>query len=81
MDINKDLVDNLVIANHILYEQGVVDGFGHISVRNDTLPESFYLSCNRAPALVCETDIVCYDFAGNALSLNPGRGKLNFSCA
>ena len=76
MDINKDLVGNLVIANHILYDQGVVDGFGHISVRNDSLPESFFLSCNRAPALVCETDIVCYDFAGNALSLNPGRPYL-----
>ena len=30
----SELVDQLVIANQILYKQGVVDGLGHVSVRN-----------------------------------------------
>ena len=39
------LADELVIANHILFDQGVVDAFGHISVRNDNNPQCF---CWRA---------------------------------
>jgi hypothetical protein len=30
----KPLIDDLVAANRILYRQGVVDGFGHISARD-----------------------------------------------
>src|SRR5215813_9891147 len=29
------LIDDLVAANRILYDQGVVDGFGHVSSRHD----------------------------------------------
>ncbi len=29
------LIDDLVAANRILYDQGVVDGFGHVSARHD----------------------------------------------
>ena len=32
------LLDDLVIANRILFDQGVVDAFGHVSVRDDTQP-------------------------------------------
>ena len=62
------LTENLVYANRILYDQGVVDGLGHVSVRNPTDPGVFMLSCNRAPALVKRQDIVCYDLDGNAVS-------------
>lgn len=76
MKLNEDLVANLVLANHILYDQGVVDGMGHISVRHDSSPESFLLSCNRAPYLVSDKDIVCYDLDGNSISSDPGRPYL-----
>ena len=46
------LVDKLVMANRILYRRGVVDGFGHVSVRHDKSPDHFLLSCNRAPGVV-----------------------------
>src|SRR5437764_840666 len=40
------LVDKLVVANRILYRQGVVDGFGHVSVRHDASPEqAVYRAC------------------------------------
>lgn len=65
---SQDLVDKLVYANRILYDHGVVDGLGHASVRHDTVPDTYLLSCNRAPALVCRQDIVCYDYDGNAVS-------------
>src|SRR3954471_10513191 len=70
------LVDKLVTANRILYSQGIVDGFGHISVRHDSVPDVFLLSCNRAPGLVTREDIVCYDLDGNAVSDNAERPYL-----
>src|SRR5262249_7358472 len=46
------LIDKLVLANRILYAQGVVDGFGHASTRHDRSPEHFLLARNMAPGLV-----------------------------
>lgn len=59
------LVEKLATANRILFDQGVVDGFGHISVRHDKSPEHFLLSCNRAPGLVRPEDILSYDMNGD----------------
>ena len=55
------LLDDLVTANHILYDQGVVDGFGHISVRHDKDPNRYLLSRSMAPALVTPDDVIEYD--------------------
>jgi ribulose-5-phosphate 4-epimerase/fuculose-1-phosphate aldolase len=59
------LVEKLATANRILFDQGVVDGFGHISVRHDKSPDHFLLSCNRAPGLVRPEDILSYDLSGD----------------
>jgi ribulose-5-phosphate 4-epimerase/fuculose-1-phosphate aldolase len=72
----SEFVDQLVIANLILYRQGVVDGFGHVSVRNPSDPSTFLLSCNRAPALVRRRDITCYDLNGEAVSEQKDRPYL-----
>ena len=55
------LIEDLVAANHILYDQGVVDGFGHVSARHDKDPNRFLLSRSMAPALVTAEDILEYD--------------------
>ena len=68
---DSDLVDKLVYANRILYDHGIVDGLGHVSVRHPTEPGVFLLSCNRAPAMVRRQDIVCYDYDGNTVSDSP----------
>jgi HCOMODA/2-hydroxy-3-carboxy-muconic semialdehyde decarboxylase len=70
------LVDKLVIANRILYDQQIVDGLGHISVRHDSMPGAFLLSANRAPGLVTAADIVTYDYDGNSLSPDAPRPYL-----
>ena len=67
------LVDKLVVANRILYDQGVVDGFGHISVRHDRSPTHFLLARNMAPALVRREDIVTFDLDGTALDADGRR--------
>ena len=48
-------------ANRILADQGVVDGYGHVSVRHPTNPDHFYISRWLAPDLVTESDIVELD--------------------
>lgn len=66
------LVDDLVAANRILYDQGVVDGFGHISVRHNMVPAHFLLSRSMAPGLVTAADIMQFDAEGEALD---ARGR------
>lgn len=61
------LVDKVVIANRILYRQGVVDGFGHVSARHAQSPGHFLLARNMAPGLVRREDIVTFDLDGTAL--------------
>ena len=55
------VIDELVIANHILANEGVVDGYGHVSVRNPGNPNRYFLARAGAPALVTPADITEYD--------------------
>ena len=41
---DETLIEELVLANRILYNQGVLDGFGHISVRDSRNPDHFWLA-------------------------------------
>jgi HCOMODA/2-hydroxy-3-carboxy-muconic semialdehyde decarboxylase len=59
------LIEELVAANRILYDQGVVDGFGHVSARHDKDPKRFLLARSMAPALVTAADIMEFDLDGN----------------
>jgi ribulose-5-phosphate 4-epimerase/fuculose-1-phosphate aldolase len=70
------LLEKLALANRILYDQGVVDGFGHISVRHDQSPAHFLLSCNRAPGLVSPGDILTYDMNGELAQPSDKRSYL-----
>ena len=64
------IIRELVDANHILFDQGVVDGFGHVSVRHPERPDRFLLARSMAPALVTEKDILEFDFDGNPVVPN-----------
>jgi ribulose-5-phosphate 4-epimerase/fuculose-1-phosphate aldolase len=68
----KPLIDDLVAANHILYRQGVVDGFGHISARHPTRPDRFLMSMAKAPGRVTAEDIMEFDLDGKPID---GRGR------
>ena len=61
------LINELVLANRILASQGVVDAFGHISVRHPDDPSRFLLSCSRSPELVEHKDILQFDMQGRVL--------------
>lgn len=64
---DPQLVDKVVVANRILAQQGIVDGFGHVSVRDPQAAEYFLLSRSLAPAQVTRGDIMRFDFDGNAV--------------
>jgi ribulose-5-phosphate 4-epimerase/fuculose-1-phosphate aldolase len=71
------LIDDLVTANRILANEGVLDGYGHVSVRNPANPNHYFLARAGAPGLVTAADIVEYDLdsqpvAGGAGAANSG---------
>jgi len=68
----KGMIDDLVSANHILFKEGVVDGFGHVSMRDERDPERFLLSKSIAPATVTARDVM--EFGMDGEPLNP-RGR------
>ena len=65
--MEPELIDDLVAANRILSDQGVVDGFGHVSARHPGDPTRFLLARSMAPGLVTAEDIMEFDLDGNAL--------------
>lgn len=67
---NQSLLEDLSIANRILFNEGVVDAFGHVSVRHPENPGTFFLARNMAPAQVRPTDIVEHYLDGSPVSDN-----------
>jgi Class II Aldolase and Adducin N-terminal domain len=55
------LIEDLVAANRILADQGVLDGYGHVSVRHNAAPDRYLMSRSIAPELVTTADIMEYD--------------------
>ena len=54
------LLEDLVAANRILAMQGVLDAYGHVSVRSPSNPAHFHMSRSLAPQLVTADDIQEY---------------------
>ncbi|HVT39256.1 MAG TPA: class II aldolase/adducin family protein [Gemmatimonadaceae bacterium] len=62
---DSKLIEDLVAANRILADQGIVDGYGHVSARHDRDPTRYLLSRDLAPALVTADDIMEYELDSN----------------
>ncbi len=60
----KQAYRDLVIANRVLAHQGVVDAYGHVSIRHPEKPDHFLLSRSRSPELVTEADIMEFTLDG-----------------
>lgn len=69
-------VADLVTGNRILAHENVLDGFGHISVRDPRDPSHYLLARSVAPALVTADDIMVYDVA-TSTPLDP-RGRSSY---
>jgi hypothetical protein len=51
----------LAISNGIFAREGVLNAFGHVSIRNPTNPSNIYLARSLAPELVTRGDILEFD--------------------
>ncbi len=69
-DTDPALLGDLVDANRILYHLNVVDGFGHVSVRDPQNPKHFLISRSMAPALVTTADLMAIHLDGRPVSDN-----------
>lgn len=66
-----EAVRDLVAANRILAHEGVVDGYGHISIRHPERADRFLMSCSRSPELVSREDVVVHGLDGEAVDPAP----------
>jgi ribulose-5-phosphate 4-epimerase/fuculose-1-phosphate aldolase len=71
---SKALIDDVVAASRILAEHGVLDAYGHVSVRSDKRPAHFIMSRSRAPALVTAADMVEWGPDSEAASGDKRKG-------
>jgi HCOMODA/2-hydroxy-3-carboxy-muconic semialdehyde decarboxylase len=63
----KALITDLVTGNHILYDQKVMDGYGHLSARDPRDPNRFLMSRARAPGMVEASDIMVFGLDGEPI--------------
>lgn len=59
-------VQDLVDANRVLVQRGILDAFGHVSMRDPRRGDRFLISRNLAPGLVTESDIQEMSLDGTA---------------
>ena len=57
----EEIRRELAIANRIVANEGVLDAFGHVSMRHPDNPNRYFLSRSRSPELVEPDDLIEYD--------------------
>ena len=62
--MDQTLLDDVVAANRILAEHGVIDAYGHVSIRSPRDPSRFILARNIAPETVQAEDLLEYGLDG-----------------
>jgi len=73
--VEASLIADLVAASRILAQHGVLDAWGHVSMRHPKNPQRYLLSRARAPALVGAEDIMEFDIDSNPVDQ---RGRRMF---
>src|SRR6185437_16749666 len=71
----KPILRDLVIANRVLAHEGVVDAYGHVSLRDPRDPGRFLLSRSRSPELVEPDDIMVFTLDGKPV---PGDDRPSY---
>lgn len=71
--VAREVLDELVTANRILAREGVVDAFGHVSLRHPTSPDRFILSRARAPQCIEIDDLMEFTIEGVPIGAPAGK--------
>src|SRR5207253_2745060 len=58
-------IEELVLANRILNDRGIIDAYGHVSVRHPANPSRYLMARAIAPGLVTADDIMEFDLDSN----------------
>ena len=61
----------LVAANRILAREGVLDAFGHVSIRHPEQPDRYCIARSLGPALVTEDDLQLFTLVGEQIGGSP----------
>ena len=70
------LFQDLVISYRLLAEYGLIDAYGHISVRSPDDPERFWIAAAVPPELVTEADLMELDMNSQPVDAQ-GRSPVN----
>jgi HCOMODA/2-hydroxy-3-carboxy-muconic semialdehyde decarboxylase len=62
-----NLIEDLAAAYRILAAHGVIDAYGHVSVRSNHDANRYYLARSLAPEVVTPDDIMEYDLESNPI--------------
>jgi HCOMODA/2-hydroxy-3-carboxy-muconic semialdehyde decarboxylase len=68
-------IEDLVLTNRILSDRGVLDAYGHISIRHPSNPNRYLMARAVAPGLVALDDIMEFDLDSNPVDR---RGRALF---
>jgi Class II Aldolase and Adducin N-terminal domain len=63
--VDSQLIEELVAASRILADQGVLDAYGHVSIRHPANPNRYLVSRAMSPADVTAADIMEFDLDSN----------------
>ncbi|MBV9120476.1 MAG: class II aldolase/adducin family protein [Chloroflexi bacterium] len=56
--------EDLVAANHILSNEGILDAYGHVSIRNPERPNRYIMAWSRSPELIELEDLLEFELDG-----------------
>ena len=77
--VAAEVLQDLAAASRILFNQGVVDGYGHVSMRHPTAPQRFLMSRAVAPAAVVPEDIIEFDLDSTPIDATGERASSSAS--
>jgi ribulose-5-phosphate 4-epimerase/fuculose-1-phosphate aldolase len=66
--VSKGALEELVTANRILAREGIVDSFGHVSIRHPEVADRYVMSRARAPECIEVDDLIEFTTDGAALA-------------
>ena len=68
-------IEDIVAGYRVLAAHGIIDAYGHISLRSESDPDTYLLARSVAPEIVQASDIITYDLDSNPLDAN-GRASV-----
>jgi HCOMODA/2-hydroxy-3-carboxy-muconic semialdehyde decarboxylase len=76
VSVAREALEELVTANRILAREGVVDSFGHVSIRHPGIPNRYLMSRARAPECIELEDLMEFTLDGAAID---AAGRKSYS--